>query len=98
MDSGASCSVYTFQCPAYNSWYPNEKPHTHYVPIGDFCSDSDSGPELPECASGEDNSHSLTVDINDGEGTQCVIKMQERPGTEQWLILGRADRSNYSFF
>ena len=79
-DFGCANNVQTFQCSAYNSW--DQNPQSYSVPAGDFCSDLDSGPELPDCASGEANGHHLTVDINDGEGTQCVIQMQERPGTE----------------
>ena len=87
----ASTVFHTFQCRAYDSWDPHP-PKTYSVPEGDFCSDFlfNSGPDLPDCADGEANG--LTVDVNDGEGAQCVIEMQERPGTEHWLIIGRMDR------
>ena len=73
---GCGSGTTTFQCSAYDIWDPN--PQTYTVPIGDFCSE----PKLPNCASAEANADALTVDINDGEGTECTLDLQNSPGTQ----------------
>ena len=60
------------------------------MPDGDFCSDlSDATdpdlPKLPSCANSVD-ADALTVDINDGEGTECMIDLQNSPGTQNTVI------------
>ena len=77
----------TFHCSAYDSWDPNN-PQTYTVPDGDFCSDlSDPTdpelPKLPNCADSDENADALTVDINDGEGTECIIDLQNPPGAQK---------------
>ena len=69
----------TFQCSGYDIW--DQKPKrakTYTVPKGDFCSE----PWLPDCATLA-NADALTVDINDGEGTECKLDLQTSPGTQK---------------
>ena len=72
------------------------------MPDGDFCSDlSDATdptlPKLPNCAdSVEANADALTVDINDGEGTECTIDLQSSPGTQNTVYW--ADRISKGIF
>ena len=71
----------TFQCSAYDSWA--DKIQTYTVPKGEFCWE-DGFPKAPNCANTvcEERADALTVNINDGEGTGCVIDMENSPGTQ----------------
>ena len=69
----------TFQCSAYDSWAHNIQTYT--VPDGEFCWD-DKFPKSPNCANTvcEARADDLNFDINDGEGTNCMIDVKNSPG------------------